>query len=126
MIYIREIEPRKISGLSSFLISFQYSSEVVEAIKTLETYHYHTKDKCWEIPASLLSTALDTLTFLDDIQLIMLPPVDQNPKQDDFKLTENEIKEFKFKPFAHQIEAINFGLQEKHKKFLLLDSMGLG
>jgi hypothetical protein len=36
MIYIREIRPpRKFSGLSSFLISFQYKAEIVEAIKSL-------------------------------------------------------------------------------------------
>ena len=41
--------------------------------------------------------------------------------------TEDEIKEFKLKPFPHQVEAINFGLNPKHNgKWLLLDSMGLG
>lgn len=39
-------------------------------------------------------------------------------------LTKDEIDSFKVKPFQHQIEAINYGLA--HRKFLLLDSMGLG
>jgi SNF2 family DNA or RNA helicase len=37
-----------------------------------------------------------------------------------------EIDQFRFTPFEHQIEGINFGLDPKHTKWLLLDSMGLG
>lgn len=124
MIYIRETVPIKMSGLSSFLISFAYNEKVVEAIKTLPIKQYIKNIQAWEIPSMCLAQALDTLTFIDDIQLITLPEIEEVSENTD--LTEEEIKEFKFKPFAHQIEAINFGLQKKHKKFLLLDSMGLG
>lgn len=126
MIYIREIIPRKFSGLSSFLISFQYDPKVIDAIKTLPMYYYHKKDYSWEIPSDVLALALDTLTFIDSIQLIMLPEEEQDSNSDVFNLTDEEIRSFNFKPFAHQIDAINFGLQKKHKKWLLLDSMGLG
>jgi hypothetical protein len=34
-------------------------------------------------------------------------------------LTQAEIAEFRFKPFEHQIEAMNFGLREK--RWLLCD-----
>ena len=125
MIYIREIEPLKFSGLSSFLVSFQFDPKIVEAIKTLPNYYYHKKNYCWEIPGDCLAQALDTLTFLDNIQLIMLPDINETETISN-NLTDEEIRRFKFKPFAHQIEAINFGLQKKHKKWLLLDSMGLG
>ena len=40
------------------------------------------------------------------------------------KLADEEIAAFKFQPFKHQIEAIEYGLS--HEKWLLLDSMGLG
>lgn len=126
MIYIREIVPRKFSGLSSFLISFQYSPEIVEALKTLPMYYYHKKDYTWEVPSDILAQTLDTLTFIDDIQLIMLPETEPISNQDGFKLTEAEISSFRFTPFPHQVDAINFGLDPDHKKFLLLDSMGLG
>ena len=126
MIYIREIVPRKFSGLSSFLISFQYDPKVVEMIKTLPNYYYHKKDYCWEIPAECLAQALDSLTFLDTIQLIMLPETVEDPNQGDFTITQDEIDQLHFKPFPHQVEAINFGLNPKHQKFLLLDSMGIG
>lgn len=82
--------------------------------------------QAWEIPAENLGEALDLLTFLDNIQLIMLPEAESEIGSTSNNLTEDEIRRLNFKPFAHQIEAINFGLQKKHKKFLLLDSMGLG
>lgn len=126
MIYIREIIPIKLSGLSSFLISFMYNEKIVEAIKTLPVKYYHKKEMCWEIPADELATALDILTFIDNIQLIMLPEAAPVSNFEETNLTDEEIRSLNFKPFAHQIEAINFGLQKKHKKFLLLDSMGLG
>lgn len=126
MIYIREIVPKKFSGLSSFLVSFQFDPKIVDAIKTLPNYYYHKKEYCWEIPSDVLAQALDTLTFLDSIQLIMLPETEEIPNQDDFRLTETEISHFHFTPFPHQIDGINFGLDPKHSKWLLLDSMGLG
>ena len=46
MIYIREIVPLKMSGLSSFLISFMYNEKIVEAIKTLPLKYYHKKEMC--------------------------------------------------------------------------------
>ena len=126
MIYIREIVPRKFSGLSSFLISFQFNQAVVDAIKTVPIHYYHKKEMCWEIPSDCLAVALDTLTFLDNIQLIMLPEHQEIPNQGDFKLTQAEISSFRFTPFPHQIDGINYGLDPKHQKWLLLDSMGLG
>ena len=125
MIIIRETKPIKISGISSFLISFQYEPKTVEAVKSLPTYYYHKDTTSWEIPANDLAQAIDTLTFLDNIQLNLLSDEVEDMRENT-NLTEDEIKEFKFKPYAHQIDAINFGLQKKHKKWLLLDSMGLG
>lgn len=113
------------SGKSSFLISFAYDPKIVEAIKTLPVKQYIKNIQAWEIPGDYLATALDTLTFLDNMQLIMLPEENETESISD-NLTDEEIRSFKFKPFAHQIDAINFGLQKKHKKWLLLDSMGLG
>lgn len=47
-----------------------------------------------------------------------------NSKDYIYTLTNDEIKEFKILPFAHQLEGINYCLHTKH--VLLLDSMGLG
>ena len=56
----------------------------------------------------------------------MMPEQQETSNQGDFKLTESEISSFRFTPFPHQVEGINYGLDPKHQKWLLLDSMGLG
>ena len=130
MIRIFEISPpKKISGLSSLLVDFDYNPYIVDAIKTIPTAHYHKKDKVWELPICYLGRILDNLTFLDEIQLRLL----DTPESGEFHfnkqfnlgpLSEIEKVSFKMKPFEHQLEAINFGLNKE--KWLLLDSMGLG
>lgn len=129
MIYITESRPKKISGLTSLMIAFDYNQYIVDALKTLPTYYYHKKEKIWECPTCYLGRILDNLTFLDEIQLQLL----DTPKFGEFRfnkkynlepLSEIEKVSFKMKPFEHQLEAINFGLNKE--KWLLLDSMGLG
>lgn len=126
MICIEERHPVKVSGISSFFVSFIYSEPVVNALKTLPNYYYHKKDKIWEIPACYLSLLLDTLTFIDDIalKLINVPEIQTISKTD---LTPEEVEAFKYTPFKHQVEAINYGLSRTAGNgWLLLDSMGLG
>jgi SNF2 family DNA or RNA helicase len=130
MINITEISPpKKISGLSSLIVQFDYNQYIVDALKTIPTYYFHKKDKLWEFPICYLGRLLDSLTFLDEIQLKLL----DTPESGEFHfskqynlepLSEIEKVSFKMKPFDHQLEAINFGLT--HEKWLLLDSMGLG
>lgn len=126
MINITELKPPlKISGLSSFAVTFNYNPVIVDAMKTLPVFYYHKKTYVWEIPVDCLAQCLDTLVFLDDITL-QLYKEEPETKTDHFQLTEDEILQFKFKPFQHQIEGVNYGLDPKRPKWLLLDSMGLG
>ena len=130
MIYITEISPaKKISGLSSIAVTFDFNQYIVDALKTIPTFYYHKKDNVWEFPVCYLGRLLDNLTFLDEIQLKLL----DTPESGEFHfnrqynlepLSEIEKVSFKMKPFEHQLEAINFGLSKE--KWLLLDSMGLG
>ena len=130
MIRIFEISPgKKISGLSSLIIDFDFNQYIVDALKTLPTYHYFKKEKCWEVPICYLGRVLDSLTFLDDIQLKLL----DTPESDGFRLHRkynleplNEIERISFKasPFPHQLEAVDFLL--KQEKSLLLDGCGVG
>lgn len=122
---IEQRPPLKVSGLSSFLITFNYNPAIVDSMKTLPTAYYHKKTYSWEIPADLLAEALDRLTFFDEITLRLCPDKPES-KTDHFQLTESEVLSFKFKPFQHQIEGVNFGLDPERPKWLLLDSMGLG
>ena len=43
-----------------------------------------------------------------------------------FSITPSEIEALSFKPFPHQVEAISYGLDPEHEKWLNLSSMGLG
>jgi SNF2 family DNA or RNA helicase len=130
LIRIFEISPgKKISGLSSLIIDFDFNQYIVDALKTLPTYHYHKAQKCWEVPLCYLGRVLDSLTFLDDIQLKLL----DTPESDGFRLhrkynlkalSEIEKISFKASPFPHQLEAVDFLLQQE--KSLLLDGCGVG
>lgn len=130
MIRIFEISPgKKISGLSTLIIDFDFNQYIVDALKTLPTYHYHKREKCWEVPIAYLGRVLDSLTFLDDIQLKLL----DTPENNEFRLhkkynleplSENEKISFKASPFPHQLEAVDFLL--KQEKSLLLDGCGVG
>ena len=130
MIHITEISPpQKMSGLSSICVTFDFNQYIVDALKTIPTFYYHKKDNVWEFPICYLGRLLDSLTFLDEIQLKLL----DTPESGKFRfnkqynlepLSEIEKVSFKLKPFDHQLEAINYGLAQE--KWLLLDSMGLG
>ena len=130
MINIYEVSPpNKLSGLSSLVIKFDYNEYIVDALKTLPTYNYDKKNKLWEIPTCYLGRVLDSLTFLDEIQLKLL----DTPKSGEFHfnkqfnlepLSEIEKVSFKASPFPHQLEAVDFLL--KQEKALLLDGCGVG
>lgn len=130
IVTITEITPpKKISGLSSLCVTFPFNQYIVDALKTLPTYHYHKALKCWEVPIAYLGRLLDSLTFLDDIQLKLLDTPENgtisfNRKYNLEPLSEIERNSFKLKPFKHQLEAVDFGLA--HEKWLLLDSPGTG
>ena len=91
MIEIREISPpRKLSGLSSFLLKFPYNPQIVDVVKSFSPAVFDKKNLTWEISSSYLSQLLDQLTYLDDIRLTLLPG---EIKEISFEpLTENEIK----------------------------------
>jgi len=130
MVEITEImPPAKVSGLSSFLVRFQFRQELVDALKTIPGAYYHKKLQVWEVPANQIAETLDILTFLDQVS-INLYDYEQNVPEREYGasggilLNENEINSFKVRPYDHQLDAINYGLA--HPNFLLLDSMGLG
>ena len=72
MIKIVEAPTRKLPGLSSLFITFDYKAQIVDEIKLLETRIFDENHKDWEIPTGDLSRILDILTNLDDIDLQLL------------------------------------------------------
>lgn len=117
MIYIYEDVPTKISGQTSIYIKFDFNKNVVDAIKTMESYSYDKKTHLWEVPVTSLAALIDALTFIDDIELSLLKECSDKP------LLTPTI-DFKTKPFNYQLEGITYGLN--HDKWLLLDAPGLG
>lgn len=155
MITIKElVPPIKLSGLSSLLVSFPYNQEIITYLKSLDLAVYHKKLTAWELPIYYLAQLLDNLVYYDDIKLEFVsqidlsgqestdksinylqkvekspecPPESQKAEKDHcYPVTSEEIANFKFKPFKHQIEAINYCVEKGHKKWLLLDEMGSG
>lgn len=122
MIKIWVKKPNKLSGRQSAFLKFDYSQEIVDVVKTFYPAIFNKNDLSWEVGINYLGALLDKLCFYDDIDLKIEPT---EISEISFSLTEEEINSFRVKPFAHQIEAINFGLTKKDK-WLCLDSMGLG
>ena len=118
MIYIKEIKPIKISGLTSLAITFNFNNDIVNKIKYSGASYWHKKLGIWEVPLTSLSYLLDTLTYYDDIKLQLIKEEPNNS----IKCKPTLI--YKTNPFPHQLEAIEYGLNKD--KWLLLDSMGLG
>lgn len=119
MIRIEERIPDKMPGLSSLFVSFDYNAAIVEAIKTLPNYTYNKKTYTWELPVTNLAKMLELFNGLDDISLMLL--------KDEPNIKSNitiDTTNYKTKPFEHQIEAVEYGLN--NDKFLLLDAPGLG
>jgi len=118
MIYIKEIKPIKISGLTSLAITFNFNNDIVNKIKYSGASYWHKKLGIWEVPLTSLAYLLDTLTYYDDIKLQLIKEEPNN------SIKCKPILTYKTNPFPHQLEAIEYGLNKD--KWLLLDSMGLG
>ena len=119
MINIIEAKPTKLSGISSLYISFNFKSEIVNIIKTCSKYIYDKNTYTWELPLTELSYLLDELTYIDDIKLTLLE--DNNQKEHFYPKCTSL---YKSKPFQHQLEAIEWGLN--NDSGLILDDPGLG
>ena len=117
MITIKEDVPKKVPGLTSLFISFQYNKDVITIIKSCDGYKYDDKLKQWEVPILNLSYLLDMLVLVDDISLQLLE--DNKPK----KIYKYEKKEGDVL-FEHQVQGIEYGMN--NPRWLLLDAPGLG
>lgn len=123
MIKIKEFaKPYKLSGRTSLGIKLDgYNQELIDVIKSFFPAIWHKKEQFWEVPIYYLSKILDTLVLYDDIAF----QVDKSDETSEISnLTAEEIEYFRYKPFSHQIDGINFLLSQK--KSLLLDGCGVG
>lgn len=117
MINITEKRTSKVPGITSLFISFNYSQDIINIIKSFPCKNYSKKTNLWELPVTYLSELLDKLCVYDDIDL----------KLYDFTIEEDKrykLSKYKTRPYEYQLEGIQYGLN--HNKWLLLDDPGLG
>lgn len=119
MIVIEERLSNKVVGKTALFISFTYDPQLVSLMHECDGAYYDTKAKTWEVPNSNLKKIISTARELDSISLKLL-----NTKESTVTNSSHQLLEYKVKPFAHQIEAIQYGLN--HDSWLLLDAPGLG
>lgn len=118
MIRIEERVTKKLPGLSSLFISFDFNRKIVDELKLLNNSHFDPETKEWEVPATSLSELLDRLCIIDDITLKFLPTESHSDK------VSVDPTNYKTTPFDYQIEGIEYGLNRD--RWLLLDAPGLG
>lgn len=117
MIFIEERQTRKLPGLTSLFVSFNYRKELVDEIKLLDTTIFDKETKEWEVPLTQLSELIDRCCAYDDITLDIIG-------DDIFEDSVFELMDYKTTPFEYQKDGIQYGLN--HDSWLLLDPPGLG
>lgn len=117
MVKIEEKAPKRIPGVSSLFVTFDYNPQLVAVLKECQPCHYDKKTKVWEVPTTRLSKLINTAYPFDDLELHLQK--DKKKQDEVFKLSK-----YKTTPYAYQQEGIQFGLN--HSKWLLLDAPGLG
>lgn len=105
----------------SLFISFPYDTYLVNAIRNLPERYWDANKLQWEVPLNQLNTLLpqfnrETINIIDEGDVLF------GKKETARKQAINY--EFKTKPFDHQIEGFNYGMN--NDKWLLGDEQGLG
>ena len=118
MIKIRVAESQKMNGDYSLFISFPFDNKIVSTIREFPSRYWNAESKEWEVPFNKLSKVVEQLNDFD-FEITGKYIDTQKPKA----ITPNGFK-FKTKPFEHQIEGFNYGLN--HDRWLLGDEQGLG
>ena len=118
MITLEISKPNKCKDNLSIYVSFPFDREVIDTIKSLPSRYYDMNTKKWEVPFKRLNWLIET--FSDKgIQIIA---------DDASVLSEKKYApvnyEFKTKPFNHQIEGFQYGMD--NDRWLLGDEQGLG
>ena len=120
MIKVEIRESKKLNDSYSAYVSFKYDSKIVTELRALPFKFYNASNQEWEIPITKLDSFVKKLnefefTFCGDLSKL--------------KLEEKQVElpegfEFKTKPFAHQLEGVEYGLT--HDNWFLGDEQGLG
>lgn len=118
MINIRIADSQKMNGDYSLFISFPFDNKIVSTIREFPSRYWNAESKEWEVPFSRLSSIIEQLSDFD-FEITGKYIDTQKPKA-----VVPEGFDFKTKPFEHQIDGFNYGLN--HDRWLLGDEQGLG
>ena len=118
MILISEEKTKKLPGLTSLFVSFDYNPLVVDILKEFDIKVYDKNTKVWEFNLNSLQELIDKLSAIDDIKL----KVKKDPPEID--LNSIILNKHKTNPYPYQAEGIKYGISKN--RWLLLDPCGLG
>lgn len=118
MILISEEKTKKLPGLTSLFVSFDYNPLIVDILKEFDIKVYDKNTKVWEFNLNSLQELIDKLSAIDDIKLKFKkdPP--------DIDLNSIILNKHKTNPYPYQAEGIKYGISKN--RWLLLDPCGLG
>lgn len=125
MIIIKKDRAERLRGDFSYFVSFPYSLEIVNVMRSLITKIYHPDKRVWEISESELKPLCDKLNDKDIPYIcneIKNPIIVEEPLKESFDLSILNNVNFKTEPYKYQKEGIVFGLN--HPCFLLADEQG--
>ncbi len=120
MITIEERKTKKVCGVTSLFVSFEYNKAVVDLVGSCDGAVYHKANKEWEVPLLNLTKLLDELVKIDDVDITLLSDNDKETIHYTYEPDPDDVVEL----FKHQVEAVTYGLNKD--RWLLLDSPGLG
>ena len=117
--------PDKLKDVNKGLfIYFNYSSRIVQIMRSFEKRFYHPDTKNWELDFAMLESLKSKL----DEQAVLYEVIDESPlvTYSDDSLTKCQscdvVHTFKTPPLGHQQEGFNYGMNSD--KWLLADDPG--
>lgn len=117
MINITENIAKKVPGITSLFITFDFNANIINELRLLECKNYDKKTQTWEVPLVYSSKLINNLSKIDDISISSL-------EEEKFEDKHYNLLDYKTPCFDYQEDAIQYGLY--HNKWLLLDMPGLG
>lgn len=108
------------NGEYSAFITFSYSADIVNKIRSYPFRYYNPEMKSWEIP---VENVTDFINSFQDTDIKITGEISQlNEKEVNTDIPEGF--HFKTKPFSHQEKGLEYGL--KHDRWFLGDQQGCG
>lgn len=116
MIRIEERPAKKLPGITNLFITFDYNLDTLQILRELPNRFYNKDTKEWEVPLNKLEYLVN---HIDD-NFEILPYIEQ---ESELISIPNDYQ-FKTNPYPHQLEGIEFGLN--NDCWILGDEQGLG